>query len=136
MKIAVVGTGVSGLVSAHLLHPHHDVTVFESDARTGGHANTIDVVVDGRVHAVDTGFIVYNEPNYPGFTELLRELGVATQPTEMSFGVSDARAGLEYRASNLNSLFAQRRNLVNPSFLRLLSEIVRFNRAARSSRRG
>ena len=71
MKIAIVGTGVSGLVAAHLLHPDHDITVFEADARVGGHANTVDVTVDGRQHAVDTGFIVYNERNYPGFTALL-----------------------------------------------------------------
>jgi uncharacterized protein len=131
MKIAIVGTGVAGLVSAHLLHPRHDITVFESDSRLGGHANTVDVTVDGRSHAVDTGFIVYNERNYPGFVALLDDLGVATQPTDMSFGVSDARSGLEFRASNLNSLFAQRRNLGRPSYLRLLTEIVRFNRAAR-----
>lgn len=131
MRIAVVGTGVSGLVAARRLQPHHDVTIFEADARLGGHANTVDVEVDGVAHAVDTGFIVYNEANYPGFAALLDELSVATQPTEMSFSVTDARTGLEYRGSNLNSIFAQRRNLANPSFLRLITEIVRFNRAAR-----
>ncbi len=130
MKIAIVGTGVSGLVAAHRLHPDHDVTVFEAEARLGGHANTVDVDVDGVAHSVDTGFIVYNEANYPGFVSLLHELGVATHATEMSFSVTDARTGLEYRGSNLNTLFAQRRNLVNPSFLRLITEIVRFNRAA------
>ena len=134
MKIAIVGTGVSGLVAAHALHRDHDVTVFEADGRVGGHAHTVDVEVGGITHAVDTGFIVYNEANYPGFTALLRELGVATQPTEMSFSVSDAASGLEYRGSNLNTLFAQRRNLARPSFLRLLAEIVRFNRAARAPR--
>ncbi len=132
MKIAVVGTGISGLVAARRLDPDHDVTVFEADRRVGGHANTVEVEVDGRRHQVDTGFIVYNEANYPGFAALLRELGVVTQPTEMSFGVTDARTGLEYRGSNLNTLFAQRRNLVRPSFLRLLAEIARFNRAARA----
>ncbi len=114
MRVAIVGTGVAGLVSAHLLHPDHEITVFEADARVGGHANTVDVAVGGGHHAVDTGFIVYNERNYPGFVALLDELGVATQPTDMSFGVSDADSGLEFRASNLNSLFAQRRNLLNP----------------------
>jgi len=132
MRIAIVGTGVAGLVAARLLHPHHDITVFEADSRVGGHANTVDVVVEGRSHAVDTGFIVYNERNYPGFTALLRDLGVATQTAEMSFGVSDARSGLQFRASNFNSLFAQRRNLVNRRYLRLLAEIVRFNRATRA----
>jgi predicted NAD/FAD-binding protein len=132
VKIAIVGTGVAGLVASHRLHPRHDITVFERDDRIGGHVHTVDVEVDGRHHAVDTGFIVYNERNYPGFVALLRELGVATQPAVMSFGVSDAMTGLQFRASNRNSLFAQRRNLVNPSFVRLLAEIVRFNRAARA----
>lgn len=131
VKVAIVGTGVSGLVAAHRLRADHDITVFEADTRTGGHANTVDVEVDGAHHAVDTGFIVYNEANYPGFVALLRTLGVATQPTAMSFGVSDPRTGLEYRGSNLGSLFAQRRNLVNPAFVRLLADVVRFNRAAR-----
>ena len=131
MKIAIVGTGVSGLVAAHALHRDHDVTIYEADGRVGGHARTVDVEVDGVMHAVDTGFIVYNKANYPEFTALLRELNVATQPTEMSFSVTDAGTGLEYRGSNLNSLFAQRKNLTRPSFLRLLTDIVRFNRAAR-----
>ena len=131
MKIAIVGTGVSGLVAAHMLHTHHDINVFESDTRIGGHVNTVDVEVDGRSVAVDTGFIVYNDRNYPGFRALLDRLGVATQPTDMSFSVSDLSTGLEFRGSNLNAIFAQRRNLANPSFLRLLAEITRFNRAAR-----
>jgi len=130
VKVAIVGTGVAGLVAAHRLRSRHDLTIFEADARTGGHANTVDVELDGVHHAVDTGFIVYNEANYPGFVALLDELGVATQPTTMSFGVSDPRTGLEYRGSNLGSLFAQRRNLANPRFLRLLADVVRFNRAA------
>ena len=132
MKIAIVGTGVAGLVTAHLLHPEHDITVFEADRRVGGHAHTVDVEIGGRDYAVDTGFIVYNEPNYPRFGALLRRLGVATQPTEMSFGVSNRTSGLEYRASNLNSLFAQRSNAWRPSYVRFLVEIVRFNRALRA----
>jgi predicted NAD/FAD-binding protein len=131
VKIAIVGTGVSGLVAAHMLHPQHEITVLESEARIGGHANTVDVEVDGRSVAVDTGFIVFNDRNYPGFRALLDRLGVATQPTEMSFSVSDARTGLEFRGSNLNGIFAQRRNLANPTFLRLLTDVARFNRAAR-----
>jgi uncharacterized protein len=130
MRIAVVGSGVSGLVAARELHRAHAVTVFEADARLGGHANTVDVELGCAHHAVDTGFIVYNDRNYPGFSALLDDLGVATQPTQMSFGVSDARSGLEYRGSSANTLFAQRRNLVRPTFLRLVAEIVRFNRAA------
>ena len=130
MRIAVVGSGVSGLVTARELHRSHDVTVFEADARLGGHANTVDVVVDGATHAVDTGFIVYNERNYPGFCSILSSLGVATQPTQMSFSVTDARSGLEYRGSGVSTIFAQRRNLASPSFLRLLTEIARFHRGA------
>ncbi len=132
MKIAIVGTGVAGLITAHRLHPHHDITLFEADSRIGGHANTVDVTVDGVCHAVDTGFIVYNERNYPGFCSMLRELGVETQPAAMSFSVADRRSGLEYRGSNLNTMFAQRRNIYRPSFVRLLIEIARFNRAARA----
>jgi predicted NAD/FAD-binding protein len=113
------------------LHADHAVTVFEADTRVGGHANTLPVEVDGVAHDVDTGFIVYNERNYPGFVALLRELGVTTQPSEMSFGVADPDTGFEFRASNLNSIFAQRRNVLDPHVLRLLGEIVRFNRAAR-----
>src|SRR3954468_21371705 len=131
MRIGIVGSGVSGLVAAHMLHPHHEVTVFESDTRIGGHANTVDVEIDGQTAAVDTGFIVYNDRNYPGFRALLDQLGVPTQPAEMSFSVSDPRTGLEFRGSNLNAMFAQRRNLAKPEFLRLLADITRFNRAAR-----
>ncbi len=131
VKIAIVGTGIAGLVSAHMLQHGHDITVFEADDRVGGHANTVDVEVGGEQHSVDTGFIVYNERNYPGFVALLREVGVATQPSEMSFGVSNADSGFEFRASNLNSIFAQRRNLFDPAALRFLTDIVRFNRAAR-----
>ena len=101
MKIAIVGTGISGLVCAHHLHPRHDVTVFEANDYVGGHTHTVDVELDGRTHAVDTGFIVYNEPNYPAFTRLLDELGVATQPIVMSFSVRDETTGLEYRADGL-----------------------------------
>ncbi len=134
MRIAIVGTGIAGLVSAHLLHADHDITVFEADTRVGGHANTVHVEADGVAHDVDTGFIVYNDRNYPGFVALLRELGVATQPSEMSFGVADPETGFEFRASNLNSIFAQRRNALDPHVLRLLVDIVRFNRAAAQAR--
>ncbi len=131
MRVAIVGSGVAGLVGAHLLHRDHDITVFEADARAGGHVNTVDVVDGETMHAVDTGFIVYNEPNYPAFTRLLDKLGVETQPSDMSFSVSCAQTGLEYRTSTANTLFAQRRNATRPSFLRLLADIPRFNRAAR-----
>ncbi len=140
MKIGIVGTGISGLVCAHLLHPHHDITVFEAADRLGGHTNTVRVELpsssadsaDGvETHDVDTGFIVYNERNYPNFVALLDELGVATQRGEMSFSVSDPRIGLEYRGTNLDTLYAQRGNIAKPWFTRMLLDIVRFNRSAR-----
>lgn len=131
MRIAIVGSGVSGLVAAHHLHPSHEITVFEADDRLGGHTNTVDLdLPDGQVR-VDTGFIVCNERTYPNFLALLDELGVATQPSEMSFAVTDARTGLEYRASNPSTLYAQPRNIVRPAFQRMLVDILRFNRAMR-----
>ncbi len=141
VRIAIIGTGIAGLATARFLHPRHDITVFEADDRVGGHAHTVDVEVDGERHAVDTGFIVYNERNYPGFVALLAELGVSTQPAEMSFGVSDPAAGLEFRLSNLNSMFAQRRNLLRPSFVRLLGrdrplQPGRLERSSTTSRGG
>ncbi len=132
MKIAIVGTGISGLVCAHHLHRRHDVIVFEANDYVGGHTHTVDVALDGRSHAVDTGFIVYNEDNYPEFTRLLDELGVATRPTSMSFSVRDETSGLEYRAAGLHGVFAQRANLVDPRFGRMLVDVVRFNRRARA----
>lgn len=143
MRIAIVGSGVSGLVAAHRLHPHHEVTVFEADDRLGGHANTVEVDLPEGRFPVDTGFIVCNVPTYPNFLALLDELGVATQPSEMSFAVTATPAGgradgsrggsrgIEYRASNLSTLFAQRANLARPRFHRMLVDIVRFNRALR-----
>lgn len=128
MRIAIVGGGIAGLYTAHLLHPHHDIQVFEAGDYPGGHTNTVDATVDGVTTAVDTGFIVHNDRNYPLFTALLDELGVAAQDGEMSFSMSCALSGLEYSGSSLNTLFAQRRNLLRPSFYRMLSEILRFNR--------
>lgn len=131
MRIAIVGSGISGLTCAHLLHPRHEVMVYEVDGRPGGHTNTVEVDVDGTRHAVDTGFIVYNERTYPGFVGLLRELGVETKDSEMSFGVSDESTGIEWRGTSLSTLLAQPRNIANPSFQRMLVDVVRFNRAAR-----
>lgn len=128
MKIAVVGAGISGLVAAHRLHPQHEITVFEAGDRPGGHTNTIRVELDGEIQHIDTGFIVYNDWTYPHFVALLDELGVATQPTEMGFSVRDDATGLEYAGQNLNSLFSQRRNLLSPRFLRMIYDILRFNR--------
>jgi predicted NAD/FAD-binding protein len=131
MKIAIVGTGVSGLVCAHLLSRAHDVTVFEADDRPGGHAHTVRVDLPGGPFDVDTGFLVYNERNYPGLVRLFDALGVATRPSDMSFGVRDEVSGIEWRGTSLDTVFAQRRNLVRPGFLRMLADIVRFNRRAR-----
>lgn len=131
LRIAIVGSGISGLVCAHLLDRHHEVTVFEAADRLGGHTNTVEVEVSGEVHRVDTGFIVYNERTYPAFSAMLRHLGVATKGSDMSFSVSDERTGLEWRGTSPSTLFAQRRNLANPAFHRMLVDVVRFNRAAR-----
>lgn len=130
MKIAIIGSGIAGLSAAYYLHREHDISLFESADRLGGHTATVDVQLDGRHYAIDTGFIVYNDWTYPGFIQLLSELGVASQATRMSFSVRCEQSGLEYAGSNLNSLFAQRRNLVNPRYLRMLADIVRFNREA------
>ncbi|GBL39866.1 hypothetical protein EMGBD2_11240 [Nitrospirota bacterium] len=128
MKIAIVGTGISGMVAAYLLHRDHEITVFEGADYIGGHTNTIDVEMDGRTYAIDTGFIVFNDWTYPNFTALLNRLGVASQPSDMSFSVTCERSGLEYNGTNLNTLFAQRRNLLRPSFYRMIRDILRFNR--------
>ncbi|MFO7576667.1 MAG: FAD-dependent oxidoreductase [Pelovirga sp.] len=131
--IAVVGSGIAGLTSAYYLSRRYRVTLFEADSRPGGHTHTVDVSWQGEERSIDTGFIVFNDRTYPGFIRLLDELGVARQPTEMSFSVSNAQLGLEYNGNNLNSLFAQRRNLVKPRFWRMLADIVRFNRQVRSA---
>ena len=128
MRLAIVGTGISGLYTAWKLQGHHDLTLFESKSYAGGHTHTVDVEEGPRTLAVDTGFIVFNERNYPGFMAMLAELGVAHQPSDMSFSFSCRQTGLEYRGGRkLKGLFAQRRNLVRPSFLRMLRDIMRFN---------
>ncbi len=130
MRIAIVGAGVSGLVCAHLLNEHHDLTVFEAAGYAGGHTHTVRVDTADDTHHVDTGFIVHNDRNYPRFERLLESVGVATQPAPMSFSVSDGRGGLEYNGSSLNGLFANRANLVSPSFHRMVRDLLRFNREA------
>ena len=130
MNIAIIGTGISGLTAAYLLNRQHDITVFEADERLGGHTATIDVELQGEHYAIDTGFIVYNDWTYPNFIKLMTELGVANQPTSMGFSVSCQQTGLEYSGENLNTLFAQRKNLFSPKYLRMLRDIVRFNREA------
>ncbi len=128
MKIAIIGAGISGLSAAYYLRHKHDITVYESAPEIGGHTATIDVEHQGRHYAIDTGFIVYNDWTYPNFIELLTELGVETQTTEMSFSVRCDESGLEYGGNNLNTLFAQRANLLRPKFYQMLNNIVRFNR--------
>ncbi|HET9739206.1 MAG TPA: FAD-dependent oxidoreductase [Solirubrobacteraceae bacterium] len=128
MRIAVIGAGVSGLVAAHLLHRTHDVTVFEAGSYAGGHTNTVTV----GEHHVDTGFIVFNDRNYPRFERLLARLDVPWQPSDMGFSVSDERGDFEYNGSSPNGLFAKRAHLVTPWFHRMIADLVRFNRDARA----
>lgn len=127
-RIAIVGTGVAGLTAAALLHHRHDLVVYEAGGHVGGHANTMDVSWEGERHAIDTGFIVFNDLNYPTLVRLFERLGVASRPTAMSFSVRDEASGLEYNGTDLNGLFAQRRNLVRPRFLGMLADIMRFHR--------
>ncbi|MDM9629505.1 FAD-dependent oxidoreductase [Rhizobium sp. S152] len=128
LKIAVIGSGVSGASAAWALNPIHDVTLFEKDARPGGHTATVDVDYDGIRIPVDTGFIVYNEGNYPNLTALFKELDVATHASDMSFSLSLDEGKLEWSGGGLSSIFAQKRNLLRPSFLLMIREILRFNR--------
>jgi predicted NAD/FAD-binding protein len=127
-RIAIVGSGVSGLVAAHLLARRHDITVFEAADHVGGHTNTIGVDIDGAHHQIDTGFIVFNDHTYPRFSRLLETLRVPSIETEMSFSVQCRRSGLEYNGTSLNTLFAQRSNLLDPGFLGMVRDILRFNR--------
>lgn len=128
MRIAVVGGGISGMMSWYLLQQKHDVTVIEANDYLGGHTATVDVEVEGKNYAIDTGFIVFNNWTYPLFNKFLSELGVAFQPTTMSFSVKNSANNLEYNGNTLFSLFAQRRNLFRPSFWLMLKDIVRFNK--------
>jgi predicted NAD/FAD-binding protein len=133
MKIAIIGTGISGMVAAYLLSQRpqeHDLSVFEANDYIGGHTHTVAVACNKKTYPVDTGFIVFNDQTYPNFIQLLDRLGVASQPSPMSFSVTCEHTGLEYNGTNLNSLFAQRRNILRPSFLRMIRDILRFNREA------
>ena len=128
MRIAVIGTGISGLVAARELSREHQVTVFESADYIGGHTHTVPVDMDGREWQVDTGFIVYNRRNYPGFSRMLDELGVDTKPTSMSLSVHCSDHDFEYCGSSPNQLFSQRRNLLSPRFYGMVRDIFRFHR--------
>ncbi|MGP9495316.1 NAD(P)/FAD-dependent oxidoreductase, partial [Pseudoalteromonas sp. AOP7-A1-14] len=131
-KIAIIGSGISGLSCAQLLHKHYDVTVFEKNNYIGGHTATVDVEVAGINYALDTGFIVFNDRTYPYFEKLLQRIGVERQPTEMSFSVHNEQTGFEYNGHTFASLFAQKRNIFRPRFWRLLSDIMRFNKLCKS----
>ncbi|BAT61605.1 protoporphyrinogen oxidase [Variibacter gotjawalensis] len=130
LKIAVVGSGISGLSAAWLLNQRHDVVLYEQDGRLGGHSNTVLFGQGDDAVAVDTGFIVYNEATYPNLTALFRHIGVETQPSDMSFAVSIAGGDLEYSGANLAGLFAQKRNLFRPRFWSMLHDLQRFYREA------
>ena len=131
-RIAIIGSGISGLTCGHLLHKNHDITIYEANDYVGGHTATKDVTVKGRDYAIDTGFIVYNDWTYPHFIKLMNKLGVKSQPTEMSFSVKNETQNLEYNGNTINSLFAQRRNIVRPLFWRIVKDILRFNKLCKS----
>ena len=130
-RIAIIGTGISGLTVAWNLHREHEVVLFEANDYAGGHTATKDVELRGKQYAVDTGFIVFNDWTYPNFIALLEALGAPWQWSNMSFSLSCARSGLEYNGTSVNSLFAQRRNILNPRFLRMIADILCFNGRAR-----
>ena len=131
-KVAVIGSGISGIASAWFLSQKHQVTLFEKNEKLGGHTNTIDIELEGKSTPVDTGFIVYNEPNYPLLKAMLAHLAVETYPTDMSFAVSVDQGRLEYAGNNLNTLFAQRKNLFSPRHWRMILDILRFNKQGKA----
>jgi len=131
-NFAIIGSGISGLTAAYLLSKKHNVTVFEKNDYIGGHTATVDIEKSGEKHAIDTGFIVFNDKTYPNFLALLDEIGIGKIPTEMSFSVHNCQTGLEYNGHNLDTLFAQRRNIFRPKFWFLVKEILRFNKLCKS----
>jgi predicted NAD/FAD-binding protein len=130
MKIAIVGAGISGLYAAHYLSKQHHVTLYEAHNTLGGHTDTHSITIKERNYKIDTGFIVFNEHNYHYFCRFLNDLGVASQPSIMTFSVADALSGIEYNATTLDKLFCQRRNLFRPQFYRMVRDILRFYREA------
>jgi predicted NAD/FAD-binding protein len=131
MRVAVIGAGIAGLTASLRLDAVHDVTLFEAADFPGGHAHTVDVDFSGEQHALDVAFMVFNDRTYPHFISMLKELGVASNATTMSFSVHDPQSGLEYNGSSVDAIFAQRRNLFRPGFYRMLGDILRFNREVR-----
>ena len=134
MKIAIIGTGISGLAAAYLLSHDHQITVYEKNDYVGGHSRTVDIVTNDGPVAVDTGFIVFNERNYPNLKALFELLEVPVAPSDMSFGVSVGGGWLEYSTRSLQQCFAQKRNLIRPSYLAMLRDIVRFHKLAQESK--
>ena len=132
MKIAIIGSGISGLTLAHHLHQQHDITVFEANSHIGGHTHTHTIDLFGQNYQVDTGFIVFNDRTYPNFIQMLDELKVPWQPSQMSFSVRNEATGLEYNGTTINSLFAQRSNFLKPSFYGMIKDILRFNKQSLS----
>lgn len=132
-KIAVIGSGISGLTSAYLLSQKHEVSVFEKNNYIGGHTATVEVEHGGQQHTIDTGFIVFNDKTYPNFLKLLSQIGVGKQESEMSFSVHNKQTGLEYNGHSLSTLFAQKRNLLNWKFWKLIKEILRFNKLCKQA---
>ena len=132
-RIAIIGSGISGLTTAYLLHKSHEITLFEANDYIGGHTHTVKVAQGEQSYDIDAGFIVCNDRNYPNFLKLMDKLNIAMQPTEMSFSVRNNPLGLEYNGHNLNTLFSQRRNLLRPKFYRLIRDILYFNEAAKKA---
>jgi predicted NAD/FAD-binding protein len=129
-KIAVVGSGISGLTCAYLLSKDYEVHLFESESRLGGHTHTHDIETKSGKYKIDTGFIVCNDRNYPNFMKLLDKIGLETQPSFMSFSVKSPKDNVEYNGTSLNALFCQRLNLIRPRFYRMIYDIIRFNKEA------
>jgi predicted NAD/FAD-binding protein len=130
MKIAIIGAGISGNTLAYYLNSHHQIALFESNDRIGGHSHTHHIDIFNQKVSVDTGFIVFNKKTYPNFLKLLHELKVPYENSAMSFSVKDSQKDFEYNGTNLNALFAQRKNFINPSFYKMIREILRFNKSS------
>ena len=132
MKIAIIGSGISGLTASYLLNKRHEITLFEKNDYIGGHTHTHDITIGEKTLSVDSGFIVYNEKTYPNFIKLLDILNVERQKTTMGFSVKSEQKNIEYAGNSLKSVFAQKRNYFRPSFLRMLTDIISFNKKAKA----
>ena len=131
MRIAIIGTGISGLTASYLLNKKHDIVVYEKNDYIGGHTHTHEIKSHDQLYSVDSGFIVYNEDTYPNFIKLINKLGVQSQKTSMGFSVKSKNKNLEYAGNSIKSLFAQKLNLIRPSFWLMLIDILRFNKKAK-----